>query len=113
MSIVAITIEYLKEALGTDEVYSEVPENPAEEFFVVDKTGGGETNLIKSAMLAIQSYAGSKARAEELNEELKDAMRLFPSREEIGGCHLNSDYDFTNVAKKQYRYQAVYDITHY
>jgi len=26
---------------------------------------------------------------------------------------LESDYNFTNIANKQPRYQAVYDITHY
>jgi len=32
---------------------------------------------------------------------------------EIGKVKLNSDYNFTDTVTKQYRYQAVYDISHY
>ena len=42
-----------------------------------------------------------------------EAMEEIESIEEIAGCHLNSDYNFSNISKKQHRYQAVFEITHY
>ena len=32
---------------------------------------------------------------------------------EIAACRLNSDYNFTDTAKKKYRYQAVFDLVYY
>lgn len=84
-----------------------------EEFFIIEKTGGGETNHIRSAMLTIQSYGKTKERAAQLCEELillmMDAVRL-PA---VSSVELNSSYDFTDTETKAYRYQAVFDIVHY
>ena len=113
MNIEAIIIDYLKEAMETDRVYGEVPSSPKGEFFVVDKTGSSTTDRICTSTIAIQSYAKTKAAAAELNEKLKSAMEGIVALDAVGGCHLSTDYNYTNIAKKQYRYQAVYDITHY
>lgn len=113
MNIEAKVIEYLQTALGTDEVYAEVPEGLSVEFYVVDKTGGTMRDWIRSSTIAIQAYGPSKLRASEMNEAVKEAMYNFDTLDEIGGCHLNSDYNFTNTAKRQHRYQSVWDITHY
>ena len=49
----------------------------------------------------------------EINEEVKAAMDEIIVLPEISRSKLNSDYNFTDTEKKRYRYQAVYDITHY
>ena len=113
MNIEATVINYLQTALGIDAVYAEVPETPEEEYYVVDKTGGGMTNRIKSSTIAVQTYGPSKLRASEMNEDVKVAMDGFSALDEIGSCRLNSDYNFSNTAKRQHRYQSVWDITHY
>lgn len=113
MNIEFKVINYLKETLETDRVYGEKPDSPEGEFFVVDKTGSSIENRITTSTLAIQSYGPNKARASELNEILKAAMDLMPREKEIGACKLLSDYNYTNIAKKEHRYQAVFNITHY
>lgn len=113
MNIEAIIIAYLQESLGTSFVYAEVPERPPAEFYVVDKTGGSMVNRIKSSTIAIQTYAQSKVRAAEMNEAVKYSMDGIVELNEIGGIRLNSDYNFSNTAKRQHRYQSVWDITHY
>ena len=40
-------------------------------------------------------------------------MGELPSHPEVASCRLNSDYNFTDTTKKQYRYQAVFDIVYY
>ena len=50
-------------------------------------------------------------RAAEMNDQIKEAMEQLPEVNEVSACRLNSDYNFTNTAKKKYRYQAVFDIT--
>lgn len=112
MNIEAKVIEYLKTALDTNAVYAEIPETHPEEFFVIDKTGSRTVDHICTSTIAIQSYGPSKLRAAELNEDLKTAMEGIIALDQIGGCHLDTDYNFTNIAKKQHRYQAVFFITH-
>lgn len=113
MNIEAVIINYLKTALETDHVYAEVPVPAPAEFFVIDKTGSSTTNRICTSTVAIQSYGPSKFRASELNEAIKQAMDGIVTLDSIGACHIVSDYNFSNIAKKQHRYQAVFDITHY
>lgn len=83
------------------------------EYYIIEKTGGGETNHIRNAMIAIQSYAGTKARAAELNEALIEIMMSAIVLPEISAVELNASYDYTDVVAKAYRYQAVFDIVHY
>ncbi|MFV0414499.1 MAG: hypothetical protein ACK5L3_14775 [Oscillospiraceae bacterium] len=108
-----IVLDYLTEKMQPVAVSMEVPENSALPFVVVEKTGSGRTNKIGSATFAIQSYAGSLLLAAELNEAVKSAMDDMAELAEVCSTRLNSDYNFTDTASKRYRYQAVYDITHY
>jgi uncharacterized protein YdaL len=113
MNIETAVINYLRETLETNRVYAEVPEVKTGIFFVTDKIGSSTENRICTSTVAIQSYAGSKLEASEQNERLKEAMKGITALDNISSCMLDTDYNYTNIAKKQYRYQAVYEITHY
>ncbi len=110
--IETIVLDYLSEALNAP-AFMEVPENPPGEFVVVEKTGGPEEDHIKFATLAIQSYAASLYEAALLNESVKSAMDNLAALDVICRVSLNSDYNFTDTASKQYRYQAVFDLIYY
>lgn len=80
---------------------------------VIQKTGSTTNNTLHSATLAIQSYGSSLVNAATLNEEVKTIMEEAVSLNDISECRLNSDYQFNDVGRKRYRYQAVFDIWHY
>jgi len=106
-------LDYLTVESGVP-VYMEEPENPsAYPFIVIQKTGSGLENHIKRATFAVQSYAESLYGAAHLNETIKEIMLDIISLDEVAKCSLNSDYNFTDTARKRYRYQAVYDLVHY
>ena len=84
-----------------------------EEYFVIGKTGSGRVNFANSATFFLQSYASTRYKAALLNEQVKKAMDDLAELKEISYSRLNTDYDFTDTAKKKYRYQAVYDIGFY
>lgn len=107
-----IILDYLADQLEVP-VKMQVPEDPPAAFLVVEKTGGGMTNHICSAMIAVQSYGGTLYDAADLNERVKGAMLYGPVPDEITRVRLGSDYNFTDPTTKRYRYQAVFDITHY
>lgn len=108
-----IILDYLTTELSPVPVYMEVPANPTAPFVVVDKTGSSEKNHIKSATIALQSVADSLYEAASLNETVKEKMDAAVALDAICRSKLNSDYNFTDTKTKRYRYQAVYNLTHY
>lgn len=82
-------------------------------FVIIEKVGGGQTNRIKRASIAVQSYADTMYEAAELNEKVKAVMDEAVALPNISSCKLDTDYNFTDTTTKKYRYQAVYDIIHY
>lgn len=112
--IETIIMAHLKTELDTDNVFMEVPrDNLPTEFVVVEKTGGNRENHINTATFAAQSYAESLYQAAVLNEAVKAAMDSLIEEDEVSKAAYQTDYNFTDTTTKRYRYQAVYDITHY
>lgn len=110
--IEAVIREYLEQALDVP-VYLQVPSNPAAKYVSIERTGGGDSNFINSATFAIQSWADSLYEAANLNEQVKELMNNAVTLPMISASDLNSDYNYTDTTTKKYRYQAVYDLTHY
>ena len=105
-------LNYLKSELEVP-AGMEVPPEPPGRFVVLEKTGSSRTDHICSAVIAVQSYAESLLEAARLNKRVKEAMDELDDLDEIASVRLNTDCNFTDPAAKQYRYQAVFDITHY
>ena len=106
-----IVLDYLKEVLNVP-VYMEKPQEMPTQFVLIEKTGSSEENFILSATIALQSYAESLYLAAELNEKVKKAMNDIIVLNTVSKSKLNTDYNFTDTAKKLYRYQAVYDLVY-
>ncbi len=104
--------DYLNSVLPVQAFMEEKPGMP-KEYVLIEKTGGGEENHINDATLIIQSFSTHLYGAVALNEEVKKAMRKSVTLDDISRCSLNSDYNYTDTARKKYRYQAVFDIVHY
>lgn len=104
-----IILNYLKSAL-TVPVYMEKPTSDVPETYVfIEKTGSSEYELVVSSTFAVQSYAASLYEAAALNEHVKQAMRDI-NIAEVSKVALNSDYNYTDITTKNYRYQAVFDV---
>lgn len=107
-----IILDYLSDALDV-EVYMQQPDVKPARYVLIEKTGSRRQDWINHATIALQSYAESMHVAALLNEEVKTAVDGIVALDKIGNARLNSDYNFTDTERKTYRYQAVYDITHY
>lgn len=120
-----VIMNYLASALNPNPgdsipVLMEVPEVPSasfptwpEKLVVIEKVGGGKENHIPSASFAVQSYGTSLYKAAELDEAVRDAMDDITSLDSISSCRLASNYNHTDTTMKMYRYQSVFDITHF
>ncbi len=104
-------LDYLDSVLDVP-VVMEAPEQ-ATDYVLIDQTGSSRTNHIITTTFAIQSYGASLYEAMLLNEEVKNAMVGFAELGIVTRVELETDYNFTNTATKQYRWQAVFHITHY
>ncbi len=107
-----IILDYLNNALSVP-VFMEEKQNMPMEYILIEKTGSGELDHTKSAVFATQSFSVSLYKAALLNEQVKEAMRNIIILDDISRCRLNTDYNYTDTARKKYRYQAVFDIVHY
>lgn len=112
-------IQYLigKTRAGSN-VFAERPNEIPSEYILIDKTGSSVENMIPTSTIAIQSVSdsmqgGSMFGAMSLNDEVKDAMENIIALDDIVSVRLISDYNYTDDSTKEYRYQAVYEITHY
>lgn len=107
--------DYLSTTLENALVVMEQPETAelSEFMVVIQKTGSSTTNKICTSTFAIQSYGSSLYDAASLNATVKEAMESFDAETDVIGCRLVSDYNFTDTETKRYRYQAVFDISHY
>lgn len=95
-------------------VYMEKPRNTAERSYVViELTGQREENHVTHSTFAFQTYGASLFDAAELRDEVKAAVKTLIELDEVARVDLNSSYNFTDPSTKEYRYQTVFDITHY
>ena len=109
------TIQDFLQARVPYPVYMEVPEGGgAPPYAVLEKTGSGVIDgHVWTATLTVQSYGATLYEAAQANEIIKGVMAQAVELPAVTRCRLNSDYNFTDTTKKQYRYQAVFDIIHY
>lgn len=94
-------------------VYLMRPPTPPQKYIIIEKTGSSRNNYIDMATIAVQSYAPTLYEAAELNEEAKGLMLNAIELPEISSSKLQTDYNFTNTASKQPRYQAVFQVTYF
>ena len=104
-------LDYLGSVLDVP-VRMEAPEQTTG-YVLIDQTGSSRTNHIITTTFAIQSYGATLYEAMVLNDAVKDAMAGFAELGNVTRVELETDYNYTNTATKQYRWQAVYLITHY
>lgn len=104
-------IEYLTKELGVN-VYGQEEDATEGTYVVIEKLGSYVENYCRHSTIALKSYGATLLESAELNENVKDAMDNIIKKPEISCSKLNSDYNYTDVTTKKYRYQAVYDLVY-
>lgn len=105
-------LDYLNQKLPVP-VYMEIPDDIPDRFVVLRKSGSGRINRVDTSMFVVRSYAESMLEASMLNEQVKAAMDALPELDAVSASRLTGDYPFPDTTIERYRYQAVYDVTHY
>lgn len=111
--IEAVILNYLSTQLNPVPVYMEIPATHPDKFVVIERTGGSISNHLHESTFAVQSYGPSLYEAASLDEQVVEELLAAVSLDEISSSRLNSHYNYTDTSTKRYRYQAVFDISHY
>lgn len=90
-----------------------IEEEKPDKYYLLEKTGSGQNDMLYNSTLAIQSLAPTMADAVDMNDAAKLAMRDAITLDDVTRVRLNSDYNYTDTQEKRYRYQAVFDLVHY
>lgn len=112
MIIEEVIIQYLSKVLGVSVYGGKPSKDIPTRYVLVEKTGSSRVDYINTADIVLQSYAESMIEAARLNEDVKSAMDSIIEHKDIYKAKLNTDYNYTDTTKKQYRYQAVYQVTY-
>lgn len=104
--------EKLEELLNVP-VFLEQPINKPNKYVLVERKGMGEENHLGGSLFIFQSYAETMYESALLNKALISRFKSLISLDEMVNISLNTDYIFTDVTSKKYRYQAVFDVKHY
>lgn len=98
-------------ALGyraSTQVPEDAPKDPSE-FVTIERTNGGVTNFVDNPQIAIQTWAETEARAEEMANEIKVAA--LTGELPVGVSSMIPDigpYPFWDEETRCPRYQTVY-----
>ena len=111
MILEKVICDYLTSKLDC-KALPEKPKRPFGRMVFVERTSGSG-QFVKQSTVAVQSYEESMFKAAELNELVKATMFDLIELDSIVKVTLNSNYNYTDTATKEYRYQAVFDIVHY
>jgi hypothetical protein len=96
----------------TVRVCGDVPSPVPDSFVTVEQTGSSVENKIKSATIAVQSWALTRDQAAQLNALVESVMDELNEEPEISSCELETSYNYTDMARKKPRYQAVFDVVY-
>ncbi len=89
---------------------STYPPKTGSEFVTVERTGGGVQDLIDHPTVAIQTWAQTPTRAEEMALAIRNA--LFLSRPDgVANIAVDGLYPFWDESTRLPRYQLVLDCT--
>lgn len=113
MTIEEIVIRYLTgKGIAGGHVYAEVPETPPASYVLIQRSSGSISNQIRQLGLYTESRSRrSKLEAAQLHEEVIAAMRIIRDFTPLFRCDLNAEYDAAQTQTKEYRYQALWEIT--
>lgn len=85
-----------------------------DKYGLFEKTNSQKTDHVTYSTFAFQSYAPTLLEAAQISAELRQLMEELPSiTTEVSKAQLSGEYNFTNTADKQPRYQAVFSLVHF
>lgn len=108
----SVTEEFVTWLKSLDFAASTYPPKAGDAFVTVERTGGGVSDLVDHPMMAIQTWAQTEPRAEEMANEIRLAALIGERPRGVTRIEVNSGpYAFWDESTRMPRYQIVFDVT--
>lgn len=89
---------------------STYPPKTGTEFVTVSRTGGSVSDMVDRPMVAVQTWAKTEERAEEMATEIRDAALTGPRPFGVASIRINAGpYPFWDESTRLPRYQLYLD----
>jgi len=91
---------------------STYPPKSGDEFVTVERTGGAVVDMVDHPMMAVQTWAKTEPRAEEMANEIRLAATTGELPRGVHRIAVNSGpYSFWDESTRLPRYQVAFDVT--
>lgn len=112
--IETIILNYLSDSLEVPS-YLNPPADKPDEYIRLRKSGSSGDKFIETAIFIFLSVSTiTLQNAAQINDSLKNALFDMPGIiAPVSRVELNSDGNFTDTTTKEYRYQAIFEITYH
>lgn len=108
----SITEEFVNWLAGLGYAASTYPPADGDEFVTVERTGGDVTDMVDHPTMAVQAWAQTEPRAEEMAVAIRNAALLSERPEGVTRIDVNAGpYPFWDESTRMPRYQVVFDVT--
>lgn len=108
----SVTEEFVQWLAGLGLRASTYPPADGTEFVTVERTGGGVDSFADHPMMAVQAWAATETRAEEMATQVRNAALVGPWPDGVTAMRVNSGpYRWYDDNTRMPRYQLVLDVT--
>ena len=105
-------IKYLSDNLAVS-VQGELEHDTPDRVVTIQGSAADRVNRIDTTTIIASVYAESMVSAAELCEDVKEALFELTDLDSVSSSKLVTSYPAPDTVNKRYRYQAVFNITHY
>lgn len=108
----SITEQFVVWLNGLGYAASTFPPKSGDEFVTIERTGGNVADLVDHPMIAVQTWAQTEPRAEEMANSIRNAALLSTRPVGVTRIDVNSGpYPYWDESTRLPRYQIVFDVT--
>ena len=93
------------------EAYASAPNPLTARFVTVERTGGGSTDKIDQAALAVQCWAESRKEAADMADAVRCDLEAMTGTGGLGAVTIQSIYNWPDPLSRKARYQLVVNAT--
>lgn len=91
--------------------YADAPNPMPAEFVTVERTGGGDRNMVDRPTLAVQIWAGGRKAAAELADAVRRDLESLTGTLGLGAVRVASIYNWPDPETRRARYQLTVEAT--
>ena len=93
------------------EAYASASNPMTSEFVTVERTGGGSTNKMDQAVLAVQCWADGRKAAADMADDVRCALEDMTGTHGLGAVRVQSLYNWPDPLSRKSRYQLTVNAT--